>query len=263
MSIASDLALAALSPRRLANIFARPSPAGTKDVPNGPKHCIPKPQLNSLPLLGSKFLYFPTLLLALDNTTAWQDLKRLLEQDYNVIVASDPETALAIVLQEPPNLVLTDMLGSLADGSHLIEQLRGNARTATLPIVVLTPHAAKHAHRLGFGSEQFVFEAGNPGAVLTQVEMQLRVARLHKATAGRWPRQEVEKWRRNLSSPSRTCAPRKREIEVILDHTPFLLTHCTRDLRYHYVSRGMPGCWTATGGDCRQAHCRDYGSGGL
>lgn len=82
-------------------------------------------------------------------------LKLILErQGYEVLEASHGIKALEVLQSDPlPDIVTTDLMMPVMSGFELIRQLRSDARTAALPIVVVTsnPEAA-----LSLGSAEHV-----------------------------------------------------------------------------------------------------------
>ena len=65
--------------------------------------------------------------------------RRLRRRGFEVVIASDGETALERARSEAPDLMLLDMNLPLVDGWTVARTLRGQA--STLPIIALTAHA--------------------------------------------------------------------------------------------------------------------------
>jgi CheY-like chemotaxis protein len=67
--------------------------------------------------------------------------------DYEVAEASDGIAALRVVKQDPPDVLVTDIVMPYMDGSALIARLKSEAETAALPIVAVSanPNARKAA----------------------------------------------------------------------------------------------------------------------
>src|SRR4029453_8222112 len=57
---------------------------------------------------------------------------------YEVHPATDGETALALVEQKSPDLVLTDINMPSPNGIELCRRLKGNAATRLIPVMLLT-----------------------------------------------------------------------------------------------------------------------------
>ena len=66
-------------------------------------------------------------------------LRRIFEQaGHEVTEAGDGAAALAMVREQAPDLVVTDMMMPVMDGSELIRCLRGEPATAHIPILAAT-----------------------------------------------------------------------------------------------------------------------------
>ena len=68
-------------------------------------------------------------------------------EGYRVLQARGGEEGVRIALQERPALVIVDLLMPGADGFDVVEQLRGDPRTADIPVIVLTAKAIGEADR--------------------------------------------------------------------------------------------------------------------
>jgi signal transduction histidine kinase/CheY-like chemotaxis protein len=84
-----------------------------------------------------------TILVVEDNYDMRLFLKKILKDEYEVILAENGLKGLEIVQAEPSriNLIITDLMMPEMDGFELLEKLKKEASTADLPVIVLT---AKH-----------------------------------------------------------------------------------------------------------------------
>jgi CheY-like chemotaxis protein len=65
---------------------------------------------------------------------------------YRVEEARDGEQALALLERaEVPCIILLDLVMPVMDGWQFLERLRASARLASVPVVVVSAHAASHA----------------------------------------------------------------------------------------------------------------------
>ena len=74
-------------------------------------------------------------------------------QGYRVLQAPGGEEGVRIALQERPALVIVDLLMPGTDGFDVVEQLRGDPRTADIPVVVLTAKSIGEADRERLNSQ--------------------------------------------------------------------------------------------------------------
>jgi len=63
---------------------------------------------------------------------------KLESEGWNVEVASDGEAGLRRALEDPPSLVLLDLLLPRMDGIEVLRQIRGAADTRTVPVLILS-----------------------------------------------------------------------------------------------------------------------------
>lgn len=78
---------------------------------------------------------------------------KLTKEGFRVVVASDGEKALAIMAENPPALVLLDVLMPKKDGFAVLEAMRANPKLKDIPAILLTnlgeAEDIKRARRLG------------------------------------------------------------------------------------------------------------------
>ena len=89
------------------------------------------------------------ILIAEDDPSLRENLQWMLElEGYAVSVACDGRQALTIALQEKHDLVLTDVMMPHLDGYGLIQALRSQPGTATVPIVMLTANIQESSRQV-------------------------------------------------------------------------------------------------------------------
>ena len=90
------------------------------------------------------------ILIAEDEPSLRENLQWMLElEGYEVVAACDGQDAFAKAKDQPPDLVLTDVMMPLLDGYGLIKALRENAGTGSVPIIMLTAKADRADVRAG------------------------------------------------------------------------------------------------------------------
>lgn len=82
------------------------------------------------------------ILLVEDNYRNRDMLSRRLERrNYEVVIAMDGESGLAMAASEVPDLILMDMSLPILDGWEATRRLKADAATQHIPIIALTAHA--------------------------------------------------------------------------------------------------------------------------
>ena len=92
-------------------------------------------------------------------------VSRLLSRaGFQVVTVSDGEKALAVCLANPPDLVLTDVMMPKLDGFGLVARLRSDARSALLPIILLSARAGEEARIEGLrsGADDYLVKPFGP-----------------------------------------------------------------------------------------------------
>jgi CheY-like chemotaxis protein len=67
--------------------------------------------------------------------------RRLVRRGYEVVIAVDGESGLALAGSEAPNLILMDMSLPILDGWEAARQLKSTPSTRHIPVIALTAHA--------------------------------------------------------------------------------------------------------------------------
>ncbi len=67
--------------------------------------------------------------------------RRLLRRGYEVVIAFDGESGLAMAHSQTPDLILMDMSLPILDGWEATRRLKADAATQRIPVIALTAHA--------------------------------------------------------------------------------------------------------------------------
>jgi DNA-binding response OmpR family regulator len=96
---------------------------------------------------------------------------KLGQAGYEVETAEDGVQALARVRSAPPSLVVLDVMMPGLSGMDVARQLRADAQTATVPIIMLTAKAQEADVESGFavGVDDYVIKPFSPRELLSRV----------------------------------------------------------------------------------------------
>ena len=95
---------------------------------------------------------------------------KLESEGWNVEVAADGEAGLRRALQEPPSLVLLDLLLPRLDGIEVLRQIRAAEETRTLPVLILSNAlglAGREQEARGLGIADWLVKAHTTPAALS------------------------------------------------------------------------------------------------
>src|SRR5262249_25540845 len=129
----------------------------------------------------------PCVLVADDDPDMRQYLVRLLASSYDVEEATDGRVALAAVRRRPPDLVLADVMMPVLDGFGLVGELRADATTRTVPVVLLSQRAGGESRvdGLAAGADDYLVKPFSARELLARVGTHLEMARIRREATRR------------------------------------------------------------------------------
>ncbi len=134
-------------------------------------------------------------ILVVDDTP--QNVKLLADllavKGYAVVTAADGKQALEKLAAESPDLVLLDVMMSGLNGYQVCERIRADARTALLPVVLVTALDPQEERVRGIeaGADDFLSKPINQQELFARVKSLLRIKRLQD---------EVKEWNAKLET---------------------------------------------------------------
>jgi DNA-binding response OmpR family regulator len=118
-----------------------------------------------------------TILVVDDEKDLVQMVRYNLEQaGYDVIAAHDGKAGLEVALRHRPDAVVLDWMMPGLDGLEVCRQLRADARTARLPVIMLTAKAAEPDRVVGLemGADDYLVKPFSPRELVARVKALLR-----------------------------------------------------------------------------------------
>lgn len=124
----------------------------------------------------------PRVLVADDNADMRQYVVRLLAEQYSVMAVTDGEAALEAALQQPPDLILSDVMMPRLDGFGLLRELRAEPRTQAIPVIMLSARAGEESRVEGMeaGADDYLVKPFSARELLARVGAHLQMARLRR-----------------------------------------------------------------------------------
>ena len=125
------------------------------------------------------------ILLADDNADMRDYVERLLGAQYDVRTAEDGEAALEMILREPPDLVLSDVMMPRLDGFGLLAAIRAEPRLRDLPVILVSARAGEEARVEGLdaGADDYLVKPFAARELLARVRSNLEMARIRREAA--------------------------------------------------------------------------------
>ena len=129
----------------------------------------------------------PRILWADDNADMRHYVRRLLGERYDVEAVPDGEAALAAARARPPDLVLSDVMMPRLDGFGLLNALRADPATRTIPVILLSARAGEESRVEGLeaGADDYLVKPFSARELLARVGAHLEMARVRREAAER------------------------------------------------------------------------------
>ena len=120
-----------------------------------------------------------TVMIVDDTVTNVDILVETLGEEYNLAVAMDGESALEAIEENPPDLILLDIMMPGMDGYEVCEHLKQKDETRCIPIIFLTAMTGEQdeARGLALGAVDYITKPFSPSLVKARVHNQLELKR--------------------------------------------------------------------------------------
>jgi PAS domain S-box-containing protein len=122
------------------------------------------------------------VLIADDNADMRDYIRRLLIPHYAVSIAGDGLEALARAREEPPDLILSDVMMPRLDGLALLRELRADPATRTIPVILVSARAGEESRIEGIeaGADDYLTKPFTARELEARVKGALAVARIRR-----------------------------------------------------------------------------------
>ena len=123
---------------------------------------------------------------------------RLKSQGYEVASAADGEEALVKVREDPPDLVLLDVMMPKLDGIETLKRLKADASLPFVPVILLTAKADTKdvVAGLNAGGDDYLTKPFDHASLVARVRAMLRIKALHDTVQEQAA--ELAAWNRTL-----------------------------------------------------------------
>ncbi|MCX7238871.1 MAG: diguanylate cyclase [Burkholderiales bacterium] len=117
----------------------------------------------------------PKLLVVDDQPINIQVLYQAFAKDYQVFMATSGAQALVLCKDNPPDLILLDIVMPGMDGFEVCQRLKRDEATRNIPVIFVTAHndPAQETHGLSLGAVDFIGKPVNPSVVRARVKTHL------------------------------------------------------------------------------------------
>jgi len=144
----------------------------------------------------------------------------LVPRGYAVIGAASGEQALDLVAQQPPDLILLDIMMPGIDGHEVCRRLRADPTTALLPVVMVTASGDQNKVKaLESGADDFIPKPVNQAELLARVRSLLRI-KMYYATI-QHQAAELAEWNQTLEQRVQEQLARLERADRLKQFLPF------------------------------------------
>jgi len=122
------------------------------------------------------------ILLADDNADMRDYVQRLLMPHYSVEAVANGAIALEAAFAHKPALVISDIMMPELDGFQLLHALRSDARTRSVPVILLSARAGEEAaiEGLAAGADDYLIKPFSARELLARVKSHLEIAKVRE-----------------------------------------------------------------------------------
>jgi signal transduction histidine kinase len=112
-----------------------------------------------------------------DNADLLLYLKQELSRDYRVLAFSDSLQAIHKATEDPPDLILSDVMMPVLDGLELVKRVRSEPRTRDIPVLLLSAHDELETKVAGLsaGADDYIPKPFQLPEVRARIELHLRL----------------------------------------------------------------------------------------
>jgi len=122
------------------------------------------------------------VLIADDNADMRKYLDRLLAEKYEVHAVPNGKAALESAREHVPDLILSDVMMPELDGFGLVQELRSDPNTKTIPVILLSARAGEESRVEGMehGADDYLIKPFSARELLARVQTHLEMSRVRK-----------------------------------------------------------------------------------
>ncbi|MES9965176.1 MAG: HD domain-containing phosphohydrolase [Candidatus Sedimenticola sp. 20ELBAFRAG] len=175
-----------------------------------------------------------TILVIDDDPSAIDILNSFLEQDYKVVAAKDGERGLSRADSEnPPDLILLDILMPGLDGYAVCRKLKENPSTAHIPVIFISVLDADYdeAKGLELGAVDYITKPFSPAIIHARVKTHLALSEANQELQrqNELLEAEVQKRTRSLLETNSALEENEAKFRSLVDNIPGAIYRCTFD----------------------------------
>ncbi|MFN8109380.1 MAG: response regulator [Thermoleophilia bacterium] len=142
----------------------------------------PAPEFPGMPVADARAAASGRILVADDNADMRAYLTRLLGSHYEVRALANGHDVLRAAMDDPPDLIVSDVMMPRVDGLEMVRRLRANPRTARIPVMLLSARAGVEASEEGLdsGADDYLLKPFSARELLARVGAHMALGRARR-----------------------------------------------------------------------------------
>ena len=135
---------------------------------------------NNTPALAINSDGLPLILIVDDNADMREHLQSVLMPHFKVVTANNGREALQKIQQQPPALILSDIMMPVLDGIGLLQEVKANKTTAHIPVVLLTARAGEESKIVGWetGADDYLTKPFSSKELISRIASQIKTQQI-------------------------------------------------------------------------------------
>lgn len=120
-----------------------------------------------------------TVIIADDNADMRRHLAAILEDEYNIVTATNGREALGKIEDVNPALILSDIMMPVMDGIEMLKEVKKDPATAMIPVVLLTARAGEESRIEGYetGADDYLVKPFSAKELTARIRSQIKITR--------------------------------------------------------------------------------------
>ncbi|MBO9202199.1 MULTISPECIES: ATP-binding protein [Niastella] len=154
----------------------------------------------------------PLILVVDDNADMREHLQSVLMPHFKVITAIHGQDALQKIQQQPPSLILTDIMMPVLDGIGLLQEVKANKATAHIPVILLTARAGEESKIVGWetGADDYLTKPFSSKELISRIASQIKTQQIR--TEALMDIAEQKKYAKKLEEMNRELTKMNEEL---------------------------------------------------
>jgi signal transduction histidine kinase len=122
----------------------------------------------------------PLVLVVDDNADMREHLRSVLLPYFKIITASNGQEALQKIREQPPALILSDIMMPVLDGIGLLQQVKANKASAHIPVILLTARAGEVSKIMGWesGADDYLTKPFSSKELISRISSQIKTQQI-------------------------------------------------------------------------------------